>query len=76
MQEQQKVRFLKSPTGKYLLAYFAGDVGYMPTSLIAGALQAGDIELVDEPTPQRATAPQPEHAENAMKKHKKWGSGK
>lgn len=70
----QKVRFLKSPTGKYRLAYFAGEVGFMPASLVAGALQAGDIELIDEP--QRATAPQPEHAENAMKKNRKWGSGK
>lgn len=72
----QKVRFLKSPTGKYRLAYFAGEVGFMPASLVAEALKAGDIELVDEPKPQRATALQPEHAENAMKKNRKWGSGK
>lgn len=72
----QKVRFLKSPTGKYRLAYFAGEVGFMPASLVAEALKAGDIEMIDEPTPQRATAPQPENAENAMKKSMKWGSGK
>lgn len=48
----------------------------MPASLVAEALKAGDIEMIDEPTPQRATAPQPENAENAMKKSMKWGSGK
>lgn len=41
-----KVRFLKSPTGRFGLAYSAGDVGYMPASLAEQAQKEGYIELL------------------------------
>jgi hypothetical protein len=41
-----KVRFVKSPTGRFGLAYSAGDVGYMPASLAEQAQKEGYIELL------------------------------
>lgn len=41
-----KVRFLKSPTGRFGLAYSAGDVGYVPASLAEQAQKEGYIELL------------------------------
>ena len=41
-----KVRFLKSPTGRFGLAYSAGDVGYIPASLAEQAQKEGYIELL------------------------------
>lgn len=41
-----KVRFLKSPTGRFGLAYSAGDVGHVPASLAEQAQKEGYIELL------------------------------
>jgi hypothetical protein len=41
-----KVRFLKSPTGRFGLAYSAGDVGYISASLAEQAQKEGYIELL------------------------------
>ena len=41
-----KVRFLKSPTGRFGLAYSAGDVGYISASLAEQAQKEGYIEML------------------------------
>ena len=41
-----KVRFLKSPTGRFGLAYSAGDVGYISASLAEQAQKEGYVETL------------------------------
>ncbi len=43
-----KVRFLKSPTGRYGLAYSAGEIGDCPAHFIEQALKEGYVELLPE----------------------------
>lgn len=75
-----KVRFLKSPTGRFALGYHAGEVGEIPASLVDQAIKEGYIEKVSEPEVERAIAPQVQQAQQRpgqpQKQGKKWGAGK
>ena len=53
-----KVRFLKSPTGRFGLAYSAGDVGFMPPALAGLAVSEGYAVLIEEKAIETADAPQ------------------
>lgn len=63
-----KVRFLKSPTGKFALGYSAGEVGFVPASIAEQMQKEGYIELIREQPMQTATATQVKQAEKAVKK--------
>lgn len=50
-----KVKFLKSPTGKFALGYFAGEVGEVPASIAAELQRQGFAELVEVKKVETAT---------------------
>lgn len=62
-----KVRFIKSPTGKFALGYSAGEVGLVPASIAEVLTREGYAELVKEET-RTATNPVVQAAEKATKK--------
>lgn len=51
-----KVKFLKSPTGRFALGYSAGEVGFVPASIIAELQKEGYAVLVEEKKVETATA--------------------
>lgn len=63
-----RVRFLKSPTGKFALGYSAGEVGFVPASIAEALQKEGYAELVKEEQVQHAIATQVKQAEKAVKK--------
>lgn len=64
-----KVRFLKSPTGRFALGYSAGEVGYIPASIAEVMQKEGYIELIKEDKPiYTAEAPQAKQTEKATKR--------
>jgi hypothetical protein len=62
-----KVRFLKSPTGKFALGYSAGEVGLVPASIAEALTREGYAELVKEEI-RTATNQAVTTAEKATKK--------
>ena len=66
-----KVRFLKSPTGRFALGYSAGEVGFVPASIAEVGQKEGFLELLqDEKKPETATNPQLKQVETTSKKRK------
>lgn len=68
-----KVRFLKSPTGRFGLAYSAGDVGYISASLAEQAQKEGYIEMLGNQGAIIETADRPQQyakVEKAIRRKK------
>ena len=63
-----KVRFLKSPTGKYKMAYNAGHVGLAPKDLAAELVKEGYAEYVEGTKVETKTNTNAEVATNTAKK--------
>lgn len=64
-----KVRFLKSPTGRFALGYSAGEVGLVPASIAEAMQKEGYIELIQDEKPiYTAHAPQAKQTEKATKR--------
>jgi hypothetical protein len=62
-----KVRFIKSPTGKFALGYSAGEVGVVPASIAEVLQREGYAEMVKEEV-HTATNPIAKATEKATKK--------
>ena len=68
-----KIEFLKSPTGKFLLAYFAGDVAEVQHPLAETLCKEGYARPVqNEKIVETAVSPQAKGAEKRVK----WAGGK
>ena len=66
-----KVRFVKSPTGRFGLAYSAGDVGFVPASLAEMAISEGYAVLIEEKAIETAdAAPKYKKVEKAVRRKK------
>ena len=63
-----KVRFLKSPTGKYKMAYNAGHVGLAPKDLAAELVKEGYAEYVESTKVETKTNTEAESATTTAKK--------
>lgn len=63
-----KVKFLKSPTGKYKMAYNAGHIGLAPKELAAELVREGYAEYVDSTKVETKTNTEAETATNTAKK--------
>lgn len=74
-----KVRFLKTPVGRFGLAYFVGEIGDCPDHLVDRAIKEGYIQLLPEPasagvfTPaiQESINPKVATAQKAIRRPKK-----
>lgn len=66
----KKVKFLKSPTGSFKLAYHAGDIGQVGGEVLTDLLNQGFAELIDgnAETGQSNKAQKAENATNEPKK--------
>ena len=68
-----KIEFLKSPTGRFLLAYFAGDVADVQHPLAEILCKEGYARPVqDEKMVETAVSPQAKQAEKRVR----WAGGK
>jgi len=63
-----KVKFLKSPTGRYKMAYNAGHVGLAPKDIAAELVREGYAEYVDNTKVETKTNTQAESATATAKK--------
>lgn len=63
-----KVKFLKSPTGKYKMAYNAGHVGYAPKDLASELVKEGYAEYVETTKVEMKTNTAAESATTTAKK--------
>lgn len=63
-----KVKFLKSPTGKYKMAYNAGHVGLAPKDLAAELVKEGYAEYVEPTKVETKTNTAAESATTTAKK--------
>ena len=63
-----KVKFLKSPTGKYKMAYNAGHIGLAPKELATELVREGYAEYVDSTKVETKTNTEAETATTTAKK--------
>jgi hypothetical protein len=63
-----KIKFIKSPTGKYKMAYNAGHVGLAPKDIAAELVREGYAEYVDNTKVETKTNTEAETATNTAKK--------
>ena len=63
-----KIKFIKSPTGKYKMAYNAGHVGLAPKDIAAELVREGYAEYVDNTKVETKTNTEAEIATNTAKK--------
>jgi hypothetical protein len=63
-----KVKFIKSPVGKYKMAYNAGHVGLAPKDIAAELVREGYAEYVDNTKVETKTNTEAETATNTAKK--------
>lgn len=63
-----KVKFIKSPTGRYKMAYNAGHVGLAPKDIAAELVREGYAEYVETIKVETKTNTEAETATNTAKK--------
>ena len=63
-----KIKFIKSPTGKYKMAYNAGHVGLAPKDIAAELVREGYAEYVETTKVETKTNTEAETATNTAKK--------
>jgi hypothetical protein len=63
-----KVKFIKSPTGRYKMAYNAGHVGLAPKDIAAELVREGYAEYVETTKVETKTNTEAETAINTAKK--------
>ncbi len=63
-----KIKFIKSPTGKYKMAYNAGHVGLAPKDIAAELVREGYAEYVDNTKVETKTNTEAETAMDTAKK--------
>jgi len=66
--ERVRVKFIKSPTGKYKMAYNAGHVGLAPKDIAAELVREGYAEYVEYTKVETKTNTEAETATNTAKK--------
>ena len=66
--ERVRVKFIKSPTGKYKMAYNAGHVGLAPKDIAAELVREGYAEYVENKKVETKTNTEAETATNTAKK--------
>ena len=66
--ERVRVKFIKSPTGKYKMAYNAGHVGLAPKDIAAELVREGYAEYVDNTKVETKTNTDAETATTTAKK--------
>lgn len=68
MAELIKIKFIKSPTGKYRMAYNAGHSGLVPKDLGEKLIKDGFAVLVENAKVEAKTSTEAETATNTAKK--------
>ena len=68
MAELIKIKFIKSPTGKYRMAYNAGHSGLVPKDLGEKLIKDGFAVLVESQKVESKTSTEAESATNTAKK--------
>ena len=63
-----RVKFLKSPTGKYKMAYNAGHIGLAPKDIAAELVREGYAEYVETTKVEKKTNTDAETATTTAKK--------
>jgi len=66
--ERVRVKFIKSPTGKYKMAYNAGHVGLAPKDIAAELVREGYAEYVEPTKVETKTNTEAETATTTAKK--------